>query len=237
MSEQSDFDVLAVGAHPDDVEVGVGGIVAKLVKQGRRVAILDLTQGELGTRGTIEERQSEAQSAAAVLGVLLRVNAKLPDGSLANVRPMQAKVAYLIRELRPRIVLCPMHTDRHPDHDAAHYLVRDANYFAGLKKIDIDKEPHRAEQVYYYRVYGEPTPPSAVIDIGDTFATKLDALRAHKSQFFNLGFEGPATYVSSEAFWNSITTRATYWGGWIGTTYGEPIYSDAPIGLSTLPGT
>ena len=236
MNEKSPCDVLAVGAHPDDVEVGVGGIVAKLVKQGRRVAILDLTQGELGTRGTIEERHAEAQSAAAILGVAQRVNAKLYDGSLANVRPMQAIVAHFIRELRPRILICPMHTDRHPDHDAAHNLLRDANYFAGLQKIDVALEPHRASHVYYYRVYGESTPPSALIDISDVFETKLAALRAYKSQLFNPQYEGAATFVSSEAFWNSIRVRAEYWGARIGVKYAEPIYSDAPIALTTLPG-
>lgn len=236
MSEQTDFDVLAVGAHPDDVEVGIGGIVAKLVKQGRRVAILDLTQGELATRGSIEERHAEAQTASAVLGVSFRANAQLPDGNLVNLNPMRAKVAYRIREIRPHAILCPMHSDRHPDHDAAHYLVRDANYFAGLNKIDIGLEPYRAAHVFYYRVYGETTPPSAIVDVSDTFELKLAALRAYKSQLFNPQYEGAATFVSSESFWNSIRTRAEYWGGRIGVAYGEPIYSDAPIGLTTLPG-
>jgi LmbE family N-acetylglucosaminyl deacetylase len=129
-----------------------------------------------------------------------------------------------------------MHTDRHPDHDAAHYLVRDANYLAGLARIDTGQGPHRAAHVFYYRVYGEPTPPSAVIDVSDTFEAKLSALRAYRSQLFNPNYEGATTYVSSEAFWKSIATRAAYWGGRIGAVYGEPIYSDAPIGLSTLPG-
>lgn len=236
MSEPSEYDVLAVGAHPDDVEVGVGGIVAKLVRQGLRVAILDLTEGEMGSRGTVEERRAEAAAAAKVLGVAHRVNAQLPDGGIANTDAMRATLITILRTVRARVLLCPMHTDRHPDHEAAHYLVRDANYLSGLAKVDGGQTPHRAAQVFYYRVYGEPTPPSAVIDISDTFDTKLSALRAYGSQFFNPGYEGAATYVSSEAFWNSIAARAAYWGGRIGARYGEPIYSDAPIGFSTLPG-
>lgn len=236
MNQQTDFDVLAVGAHPDDVEVGVGGTVAKLVKQGQRVAILDLTEGELATRGSVEERRAEAQAAAALLGVAHRANAQLPDGGIANSEAMRGKLIFALRTLRPRALLCPMHTDRHPDHDAAHYLVRDANYLAGLARIDTGQGPHRAAHVFYYRVYGEPTPPSAVIDVSDTFEAKLSALRAYRSQLFNPNYEGATTYVSSEAFWKSIATRAAYWGGRIGAVYGEPIYSDAPIGLSTLPG-
>ena len=235
MTEENAYDVLAVGAHPDDVEVGVGGIVAKLVKQGRRVAILDLTEGELATRGSVDERRTEARAAAAVLGVAHRVNAQLPDGGIANSDTFRQRLIPLLRSLRPAVLLCPMHTDRHPDHDAAHYLVRDANYLAGLARIDTAQQPHRASQVYYYRVYGETTTPSAVIDISDTFETKRTALRAYTSQLFNPQYDGAATFVSSEAFWNGITARAAYWGSRIGVTHGEPIYSDGPIGLDTLP--
>ncbi|MCC6155229.1 MAG: bacillithiol biosynthesis deacetylase BshB1 [Candidatus Hydrogenedentes bacterium] len=233
---QTNYDLLVVGAHPDDVEVGVGGIVANAAKAGKHVAILDLTEGELGSRGSVAERRAEAQAAAQMLGVAHRANAQLPDGGIANSEGMRQKLIAHIRELRPRILLCPMHTDRHPDHDAAHYLVRDANYLAGLSRIDNGQEPHRAVHVYYYRVYGESTPPSALIDISDVFETKLAALRAYKSQLFNPQYEGAATFVSSEAFWNSIRVRAEYWGARIGVKYAEPIYSDAPIALTTLPG-
>ena len=236
MTDQTGYDVVAVGAHADDVEVGVGGIVAKLAREGRRVAILDLTEGELASRGSVDERRAEAQAAAAVLGVAHRVNAGLPDGALANTDAMRRTVIALLRTLRPSVLLCPMHTDRHPDHDAAHYLVRDANYLAGLAKIDTGHVPHRAAHVYYYRVYGDPTPPSTVIDIGATFEAKRAALRAYASQLFNPRYEGAATYVSSEAFWNGIAARAAYWGTRIGAAYGEPLYCDGPVGLTTLPG-
>jgi len=233
---QTNCDLLVVGAHPDDVEVGVGGIAAKAAKAGKRVAILDLTEGELGSRGSVEERRSEAQAASAALGAILRANAQLPDGGIANCDAQRRKLITHLRNLRAAVLLCPMHTDRHPDHDAAHYLVLDANYLAGLSRIETGQEPHRAAHVYYYRVYGESTPPSALIDISDVFETKLAALRAYKSQLFNPQYEGTATFVSSEAFWNSIRVRAEYWGARIGVKYAEPIYSDAPIALTTLPG-
>ncbi|MDZ4860518.1 MAG: bacillithiol biosynthesis deacetylase BshB1 [Candidatus Hydrogenedentes bacterium] len=234
MNDDSPFDVLAVGAHPDDVEVGIGGIVANLVRRGKRVAILDLTEGEMGTRGTVAERRGEATAAAAMLGVSRRVNAKLPDGGVANDQTMRRAVVTLLRELRPAILIAPMNNDRHPDHDAAHFLVRDANYLAGLARLDTAQPPHRAAQVYYYRVYVDATLPGAVIDISDTFDTKLAALRAYVSQFFNPAYAGAETYVSSEKFWNAITTRAAYWGNRIGAAHGEPIYCDGPIGLKTL---
>ena len=233
---QTNYDLLVIGAHPDDVEVGVGGIVAKAAKAGKRVAILDLTMGELSSRGSVEERKAEAQAASNALGVAHRTNAQLPDGGIANCDAQRQKLISHLRELRASILLCPMHTDRHPDHDAAHFLVRDANYLAGLSRIDTGQQPHRATHVYYYRVYGESTPPSELIDISDAFETKLAALRAYKSQLFNPQYEGAATFVSSEAFWNSIRVRAEYWGARIGVKYAEPIYSDAPIALTTLPG-
>lgn len=236
MSDHQPFDLLAVGAHPDDVEVGAGGTVAKAVRQGKRVAILDLTEGELASRGSVEERREEARAAAKILGVAHRANAGLPDGGITNSDAQRKTLIALLRTLRPCVLLCPMHTDRHPDHDAAHYLLRDANYLAGLARIDTGQPPHRAAHVYYYRVYGETTPPSAVVDISDTFEMKLAALRAYKSQLFNPQYEGAATFVSSEAFWNSIAARAAYWGARIGAARGEPIYSDAPMGLSLLPG-
>lgn len=236
MSDQQPFDLLAVGAHPDDVEVGVGGSVAKAARLGKRVAILDLTEGELASRGSVEERREEARAAAKILGVVHRANAALPDGGIANTEAQRKTLIAVLRTLRPRVLLCPMHTDRHPDHDAAHHLLRDANYLAGLARMHTGQPPHRAAHVYYYRVYGETAPPSAVIDISDTFETKLAALRAYKSQLFNPQYEGAATFVSSEAFWNAIAARAAYWGARIGATHGEPIYSDAPIGLPIFPG-
>ncbi|MBX7257541.1 MAG: bacillithiol biosynthesis deacetylase BshB1 [Candidatus Hydrogenedentes bacterium] len=229
-------DILAIGAHPDDVEIGIGGLVRKLVLAGRRVGILDLTQGEMGTRGSVEERQQEAADSARILGVAERENACLPDGALANTSVMQRTVVPILRRFRARVILAPYDQDRHPDHSAAHALARDANYFAGLSRIESDAPPHRAPVVYYYRVYGEPTAPQFVVDISKEFETKLEALRAYRSQFFNPEYQGTPTYVSSEEFWESIRVKAAYWGKSIGATYGEPLYVQTPLGVQIPPG-
>lgn len=236
MSERGTVDVLAIGAHPDDVEVGVGGIVAKLTRRNRAVAILDLTEGELASRGSVEERRDEARSAAQILGVCARHNACLPDGGIANVPEQRLAVIRLLRDIRPRILIAPMHTDRHPDHDAAHYLVRDANYLAGLARIDTGQAPYRVPRVYCYRVYVDTTAPAVIVDVTATFETKLAALRAYRSQLFNPEYEGAETYVSSEAFWNAIGARAAYWGSRTGCERGEPLYCDGPLRLAGVPG-
>jgi bacillithiol biosynthesis deacetylase BshB1 len=229
-------DILAIGAHPDDVEVGIGGLVRKLTLAGRRVGVLDLTQGEMGSRGSIDERRQEASEAARILGVAERKNARLPDGALANTSEMQRALIPFLRRFHPRVLLAPCDNDRHPDHTAAHALVRDANYFAGLTRIVSDAPPHRAPVVYYYRVYGETTAPQFVVDISNEFDAKLDALRAYRSQFFNPEYEGAPTFVSSEQFWDSIRVKAAYWGKSIGVTYGEPLYVQTPLGVQIPPG-
>mgnify|MGYP002619857306 CR=1 FL=1 len=229
-------EVLAIGAHPDDADIGVGGILCKLAKAGKRVGILDLTRGELGTRGTVEERTKEAAEAARILGVAERANAGLPDGGLANTLEQQRVVAGHIRRLRPRILLAPLDRDRHPDHDAAHALVRDSAYFAGLAKWEADREPHRPERIFWYRVYGDDTKVTFVMNITDEFAQKREAMQAFRSQFHNPDYKAPETFVSSPAFWNAIETRAAYWGSRIGVAYGEALHSLSPVGLETLPG-
>lgn len=230
-------DLLAVGAHPDDAELGVGGILRKAVQAGKQVAILDLSRGELGTRGTPELREEEARAAAAVLGVQYRENAGLPDGALANVPAQQQAVAGFIRTFRPRVLLAPMAPDRHPDHIAAHALVRDANFLAGLSKWQAPGEPYRAEHAYYYLAYHEPSvAPAFVVDVSAQFEDKLQALRAHASQFHNPAFAGKETMVSSEQFWEGIRVRAAYWGQRIGVQYGEPLHAEQTLGLTLPPG-
>jgi bacillithiol biosynthesis deacetylase BshB1 len=227
---------MAVGAHPDDVEVGIGGIIHKLAAQGRRVGILDLTRGEMGSRGTSEEREREAREAARRLGIANRANAGLPDGAIANDDSARRVIVKWIREWRPGVLIVPMDRDRHPDHEAAHALIRDANYLAGLSKLDTGLSPHRAPIVYYFRVYGDPTEPQLVVDISAHFEVKLEALRAYRSQLYNPDYSGPATYVSSKAFWDGIRSRAAYWGSRIGVAYGEPLYHEGPVGVTAIPG-
>ncbi len=230
-------DILAIGAHPDDVDLAAGGTLCKLASAGYRIVIADLSRGELSSRGTPDERVAEAQEAAAILGVTKRVCANLRDGSIANTPEQRTVVGELIRAHRPKVLLGHMGTDRHPDHRAAHELTRDANFFAGVSKAWAAGEPHRASHIHYFRPYYEDeTPPLFVVDISGHFEKKMEALRAYKSQFHNPAYTGPATYISSERFWTQIRTRAEYWGGRIGVSYGEPFFGDGPLGIDSLPG-
>lgn len=230
-------DVLAVGAHPDDAELGVGGLLHKLVSQGYKVGILDLTLGERSSRGTAEERAREAKNAAEILGLVRRENARLPDGGLANTRDQQVQVIRYIRSFRPRIILSHMDTDRHPDHRAAHNLIQDGNFLAGLTHQVTEDKPFRASHIYFYRPYYEDsTEPKMVIDVSASFDTKLEALSAYRSQFYNPDYEGESTYISTREFWDSITTRGAYWGHRIHTQYGEPLFAEGPITLDLPPG-
>jgi len=229
-------DVLAIGAHPDDLELGVGGLLHKLCQQGRRVVILDLTRGEMGTHGTPELRLAEAARAAEILGVAERVNAGLPDGAVANTTEQQRRVIPFIRQYRPSVLLATMTPDRHPDHAAAHALARDANYFSGLGKIDTGQERYRTPRVFYYHPYTEETAPSMVVDISGHMQAKMEALRAHASQFYNPNARQAPTRIASKEFWESIQTRAAYWGSRISAAHGEALYTDGPLALDWPPG-
>lgn len=229
-------DVLAIGAHPDDVEAGAGGIVITLAHQGYRVAVLDLSRGELASRGSVAERDEETRQAARILGVAERLNAGLPDGGIANTPEQRAVVVRHIRHFQPRIILAPMNSDRHPDHNAAHDLVHDANFLAGLTQFDAPPPPNRADIVYGYRVHGASAVPEIVIDISEAFEQKMEAMAAYRSQFHNPDYDGPSTYVASKEFWDSVRARASYWGHRIGVEYGEPLFAPLPIGLTKPPG-
>ncbi len=233
----SGYDLLAIGAHPDDADLGVGGMLANAARQGLRVAMLDLTRGELGTRGTSEERGLEAAAAARVLGVDTRVNAGLPDGALADTPEQRLVVIQKIRELRPKVILAPMRHDRHPDHEAAHALARATNFMAGLPKVETGQAPHRAGHIYFYHAYfNSPEPPSMVLDVSEVFELKLSALREFRSQFHNPDRNEPETAISTAAFWEQIATRAAFWGNQVGVRHGEPLYSLGPLGMALPPG-
>lgn len=228
-------DVLAIGAHPDDVELGVGGTLLQLANQGYTVGILDLTLGELSSRGTIEERMLEAQNASNILQVSVRHNAELPDGGLQNTPEQRVEIIPFIRILKPQILLVHRKNDRHPDHRIASELVRDANFFSGVTSIVTAEAPHRASHLYYYNPYSDDqTPPQVVMDISPFFEKKLEALRAYQSQIHNPKYEGTTTLVSSKTFWNGIEKRAAYWGNRVGVDFGEPLYREGPIGISSF---
>ncbi len=226
-------DVLAFGPHPDDVELFCGGLLLKLKKQGYRAAIVDMTRGESGTRGTVETRAAEAEAAAAILGVESRINLGIPDGAISESEEQKIKVVEVLRRLRPRIVLAPYGEDRHPDHMHASRLVSEAAFFSGVARWHPGLAPWRPELVIHYFMHRVET-PSLIVDISAEMADKLKAVRAHKSQFYDPDSGEPETYISSPAFLESVKTRAAYFGFKIGVEYGEPFFVKSPLRIDNI---
>ncbi len=204
-------DVLAVGAHPDDVELGCGGLLATLSRRGLRTAILDLTRGEAGTRGTPETRASEAAEAARTLGVSFRDGLDLGDGNLRTDRAAELDVIEVVRRRRPRLVVAPLPDDRHPDHVRAGRLVTDATFYAGLRALETGLPPHRPQQVVYYPS-AYLAAPSFLVDVSGALETKVAAIRAYRSQFFDPASKEPSTFISSPLFLEAILARARAYG-------------------------
>ncbi|MCZ6775776.1 MAG: bacillithiol biosynthesis deacetylase BshB1 [Ignavibacteria bacterium] len=232
------LDVLAIGAHPDDVELTCGGTIIKLIKQGRNVGLADLTEGELGTRGSRKIRAAEALEAARILGVALRENLQIPDGDIQLSKENLLKAISLIRQYKPELLLFPHSKDRHPDHEHAHVLCREAWFYAGLERIEttVDgnkQEPHRPKKYYEYMQWLEFI-PSFVIDISGEYEQRMEAARAFRSQFHDPDSKDRETVLSSPEFMEMLRTRLEYYGDRIGTKYGEPFYSPNMVGLSSL---
>jgi len=230
----NELDILAFGAHPDDVELGIAGILSKCVRKGLKVGIVDLTQGEMGSRGTVEERKKEAEEAGKIIGISIRDNLCLKDSEIQNTPEQRLSVIYAIRKYRPKIIFATMREDKHPDHHHAHFLIKEANYFSGLFKIQTEHEPYRCPTLLFYYPYYEVKSPDFIIDISEYYDIKIDALKAHRSQFFNPEYKGNQTFISSERFWNSIRDRCAYWGSKINVSFAETIYTIEPINLSSL---
>lgn len=231
-------DVLAIGAHPDDIELSSGATMAKLVHQGHRVALADLTQGELGTRGTREIRAKEAEDAGKILGAAVRRNLHIADGGIEMTTANLHKVISLIRELKPSILIIPHSFDRHPDHMHAHQLCREAWFYAGLAKIKTthdgkEQQPHRPDNWFEFMQWYE-FQPAFIVDVSDTWETKMQAVRAHASQFFDPKSKDPETKLSRPDFLELVEIRGRAYGRKIGVTYGEPFFSPAPIGIADL---
>lgn len=231
-------DVLAIGAHPDDIELSCGGTIAKLVRQGHTVALADITQGELGTRGTKEIRAREAQEAARILGVTTRRNLKIPDGGIDIKKENILKVITLIRELQPSLLVIPHGVERHPDHVHTHQLCREAWFYSGLEKLPtrlhgVRQHPHRPHHFFEFMQWHE-FHPAFIVDISDTFETKMESIRAHASQFFNPKSKERETRLSSPEFLDTIETRCKYYGHKIGVKYGEPFLTNFSIGVKDL---
>lgn len=221
------LDILAIGAHPDDVELGCGATLAKEISRGKKVGIIDLTRGELGTRGTAETRDQESNEAARILGVSVRTNMEFSDGFFINDRAHQIELIKMIRLYRPEILLCNAIDDRHIDHSKGSKLVSDACFLSGLLKIDTKhedtdgwQEPWRPKTVYHY-IQWKDLEPDIVVDVTGFVNIKIDAVMAYKTQFFDPKSDEPETPISSKNFTDSVSYRARNLGRLIGTEYAE----------------
>ena len=221
------IDILAFGAHPDDVELSCGGTILKEIHNGKTVGIIDLTKGELGTRGTVQTRATEASNAASILGVSFRKNLSFSDGFIANDKAHQLEVIKLIRHHQPEIVLCNAIDDRHIDHGVASKLVSDACFLSGLIKIEtksLDSEavqaPWRPKSIYHY-IQWKPLEPDFVVDISCQIDKKMESVMAYSTQFYNPNSQDPETPISSKNFVDSVRYRAADLGRLTGVGYAE----------------
>ena len=214
------IDVLAVAAHPDDVEQTCGGTLIRSAERGYRTAVVDLTAGEMGTRGSPEQRLAEAAAAGAEMLLAERHNLHLPDARLENTLEARKKLAAKIRELRPRVVILPYWEARHPDHRRASEIGSEACFLAGLKKLDIGGEPHRPLKVLYSSIYADAR-PSFVVDISAQFERRLRALFRYRSQY-ETSPEGAELFPEQEAVAERVRTAARHFGMLIHAKYGEP---------------
>jgi bacillithiol biosynthesis deacetylase BshB1 len=218
----SPVSVLAIAAHRDDIELTCGGALLKAARAGHRTAIIDLTQGETGTRGSAALREQEAERAAGVLGVSERANLGLPDAGLVNTPDTRNRLAREIRRLAPRVVIAPSPEGRHPDHRVAAQLIHDACFVAGLAKVEPDVPKHRPHKLLYSLTYREYAPkPTFVLDISDVFEAKLEAIRCYGSQFEQVTQAGEV-YPNGEPLLEIVRHQAAHYGSLIRTRYGEP---------------
>lgn len=232
------LDILAIGAHPDDVELGCGATLAKEIHSGKKVGILDLTRGELGTRGSAEIREKEASQAAKVLGVAFRLNLALADGFFVNDKESQLEIVKIIRKYKPDIVLCNALEDRHIDHGKGGRLASDACFLSGLRKIEtrisgVEQEAWRPKNVYHY-VQWKNVEPDVVVDVSGYLDKKLEAVFTFESQFHKKDVNEPETPISSTNFRDSITYRAQDMGRLIGVAHGEGFTSERYVAVDSL---
>lgn len=232
------LDILAFAAHPDDIELACSGTLIKQIKNGSKVGIIDLTEGELGSRGSRELRYKEAANATKVIGNVVRENLNLGDGFFEVDEKSMMKVIEMIRKYQPDIVLCNAISDRHPDHARGSELVKRAAFLSGLVKIEtcVDGKPQekwRPKQVFHY-IQDEYIEPDFVIDITDEMESKMKSILAYSSQFFNPESKEPQTPISSQEFMDFLDGRARQFGRTIGAKYGEGFTSSNPISVKSL---
>ena len=234
------LDILVFGAHPDDAELGAGATIAKEISNGKKVGIVDLTRGELGTRGTPEIRDEEASEAAKVLGLAVRENLEFKDGFFVNDREHQLVVIRMLRNYRPEIVLCNAIDDRHVDHARGSKLVSDACFLSGLVKIDTKlegddqwQEPWRPKHVYHY-IQWKNLEPDFAVDVSGFMDKKMEAIKAYASQFYDPNSKDPDTPISSKNFTDSIEYRARDLGRLIGVEHAEGFTVERNVAVKSL---
>jgi len=232
------LDILAFGAHPDDVELGCSGTIAKEVALGKKVGIIDLTRGELGTRGSVEIRNSESAKAAEILGVSIRENLDMRDGFFINDEAHQLKVIQMIRKYQPEIVLCNAITDRHIDHGKGSKLVSDACFLSGLVKIETElngekQQAWRPKVVYHY-IQWQTIEPDFVVDVSGFMVAKMESVQAYGSQFYDPNSKEPVTPIASKNFLDSIKYRAQDLGRLVGVEYAEGFTTERYVAVNSL---
>ncbi|OEJ98517.1 bacillithiol biosynthesis deacetylase BshB1 [Flavivirga aquatica] len=233
------LDILVIGAHPDDVELGCGGTIAKEVANGKKVGVIDLTRGELGTRGTAETRDEEAANSARILGVVVRENLAFSDGFFVNDRKHQLELIKMIRKYQPEIVICNAFDDRHIDHGKGSKLASDACFLSGLIKIEtinddgILQKQWRPKQVYHY-IQWKNLEPDLVVDITGYIDTKMESVLAYKTQFYDELSKEPETPISSKNFTDSIIYRARDLGRLVGVEYAEGFTVERYVAVDSL---
>jgi N-acetylglucosamine malate deacetylase 1 len=230
------LDILAFGAHPDDVELSASGTLINHIKRGYKCGVVDLTNGELGTRGTAETRKSEAEAASKIMGLLVRENLNMADGFFQNDKTHKLEIVRMIRKYRPQIVLCNAVSDRHPDHGRGSDLIRDAVFLSGLLKVEtidsgIKQETWRPSAVYHY-IQDRFIRPDFVVDISEVWEQKMESVLAYKTQFYQPGSLEPETAISTKEFLDFLKGRAIEFGRPAGYQYAEGFTVERTPGIS-----
>jgi bacillithiol biosynthesis deacetylase BshB1 len=221
-------DLLAIGPHPDDIEIGVGGIVAKHAALGMKVGLCDLTAGEMGSNGTVDERLAEAEVARVVLGARWRVNLRLPDRAIGSEASHLVRIASLVRRAQPRVIALPYWSDRHPDHVTSSKVLTDAVFNAGLRRYAADGVAWKPEWICYYFI-NDSAPPSFVVDVSDHYETKRRALASHVSQFRPGAGDAVATRLTAPTFNQLIESRDAQFGALAGVAFAEGVVVREPV--------
>lgn len=229
------LDVLVFAAHPDDAELTMGGTIAKFTNNGIKVGIIDLTKGELGTRGTPETRQKEAFQAAITLKIAIRENLHMPDGGIQVSKENLMKLIMIIRKYKPKIIFAPYFNDRHPDHINTSKLVKEAMFSAGLAKVktsdkEVGQDTFRPNKLYYY-MQTYTFEPSFIVDISQFHDIKMKAIKCYSTQFYDPKSNEPETFISKPEFLSYMESRSQFYGFQIGKVHGEPFYTEEKIEL------